>query len=633
MTDTTSPKVFISYSWDDATHKSWVKELAARLRKEGIDAKLDQWEVTLGSQTPQYMEQSVRDNDFVLIVCTPQYKSRSDNRTGGVGYEGDIMTAEVFVHRNHEKFIPLLRNGEWKDAAPSWLAGKAFLDFRGDTYSEDEYQELYRNLFDEREKAPPLGEPKGLAPRPNSLVLRGAKDDKDFTLWLSLQLINEGYQVWCDLLNSEPGEYTQEMREKSIGEKAIKYLYVFSNFSNTDAELLKELRFAFRTMQSKKLMSFVVPMQIDDFPKNEWNLLLQDTSSIDFSPGWSRGLHQLLEYLEKSGVPRNEEFKPSKTNDLWRLQFSAAKGLKDESEELFSNWFPIQLPDIIYFHELHRNGVGLPVTTKNLPFPALQHNDYLITFAWAEDFRSRLGVNISIKATTEVRLQDFLDGNYDQKLANKDTSWNIVLELLNNAWDKFLSQSRLKNYVLANKRICYYFPVGFSEKGDNKAYFQGVDGKRSWRSLAGKHKSQFWHFGIQASARLHPKPVFLVKPHALASSDGIQIWQSKERLHTARRRWFKNWWNTEWRDRLLAAMSFFSTNGDFFEIPLGTDVSISVSSSPLIFKSPVSYINSKDTIMNTEIVDENENQSEGEGIGEIEGFEEFDDEMLEDDDL
>ena len=35
------PTAFISYSWDDESHKSWVKELAARLRKDGVDVKLD----------------------------------------------------------------------------------------------------------------------------------------------------------------------------------------------------------------------------------------------------------------------------------------------------------------------------------------------------------------------------------------------------------------------------------------------------------------------------------------------------------------------------------------------------------------------------------------------------------------
>jgi hypothetical protein len=40
------------------------------------------------------MEKSVRENDYVLIICTPTYKSKSDNRVGGVGYEGDIMTGK-----------------------------------------------------------------------------------------------------------------------------------------------------------------------------------------------------------------------------------------------------------------------------------------------------------------------------------------------------------------------------------------------------------------------------------------------------------------------------------------------------------------------------------------------------------
>jgi hypothetical protein len=112
MFDIKSPKVFISYSWDDVSHKSWVKELASHLRSDGVDVTIDRWGVAPGGQLPEYMERSIRENDYVLIVCTPQYKSRSDNRSGGVGYEGDIMTGEVFVHRNHSKFIPLLRRGE-----------------------------------------------------------------------------------------------------------------------------------------------------------------------------------------------------------------------------------------------------------------------------------------------------------------------------------------------------------------------------------------------------------------------------------------------------------------------------------------------------------------------------------------
>jgi hypothetical protein len=595
MIDKQPPKAFISYSWDDETHRKWVKALAARLRNDGVDATLDRWNVTPGGQLPEYMERSVRENNFVLIVCTQQYKIKSDNRTGGVGYEGDIMTGEVFVQGNDEKFIPLLRKGEWEYSAPSWLQGKYHIDFRGEPYSEDSYKELYDYLFNRREKAPPLGKAKVLAQKSNSLVIRSAKEDKDFALWLSLQLVKCGYPVWCDILDPEPGEYTEAMIEDSIKNKAFKYLFVLSNTSNSDINLLKELRFAYEVMQSRKLVGFIIPIQINVISEENRTILLQGTLPFDFSQSWSTGINDLLSYLEKGNVPKDADFTPSKTNDIWHLQFDAEKGLKNKSEELLSNWFPIRLPEFIFFHELKRSGIGsLALQTENLPFPAIQHNIYLVSFAKADDFAGRLGTNISIKNENGVNLQDFLDGNYNQKLVSQGLSWNFVFELLNKAWDGFFSQTKLQKYILANNRLCYYFPTGFSENGDNKSYFINMEGRRTYRYLAGKHKSNFWHFGIQGRAMLYPTPVYLVKSHVLASSDGRTVWTSKERLHTARRRWFKNWWNVEWRDRLLAAMAYFATSESTFKITLGTDIFMSVAIEPLKFSCPVTYLNSHD---------------------------------------
>src|SRR5262245_8447999 len=117
------PTAFISYSWDDPGHIEWVKALAMRLRRDGVDVKLDQWELQPGNQLPHFMERAVRENDFVIVVCTPKYKVRSDRRQGGVGYEGDIITAEILTLGNRNKFIPLHRSGSWKEAAPSWLLG------------------------------------------------------------------------------------------------------------------------------------------------------------------------------------------------------------------------------------------------------------------------------------------------------------------------------------------------------------------------------------------------------------------------------------------------------------------------------------------------------------------------------
>jgi hypothetical protein len=150
---------FISYSWDDDAHLDWVRELAARLRADGVDVSIDRWATVPGDQLSAFMERAIRDNRFVVIVCTPRYKRRSDAREGGVGYEGDIMTAEVITSQNNRKFIPVLRSGRWPQAAPSWLLGKYHINLTGEPYSERQYEDLVRTLLGIRETAPPIGQP------------------------------------------------------------------------------------------------------------------------------------------------------------------------------------------------------------------------------------------------------------------------------------------------------------------------------------------------------------------------------------------------------------------------------------------------------------------------------------------
>jgi formylglycine-generating enzyme required for sulfatase activity len=149
------PKVFISYAWEDDI-KAWVLDFATRLRSDGVNAILDQWETVPGDQLTEFMEKSVRESDFVVFVCTPTYKRKSNRRKGGVGYEGSIITGEVFAKNNHRKFIPVLRKGKWASAAPSWATAKLFIDLRNDPYNEICYQQLLNTLFGKSPTAPPV---------------------------------------------------------------------------------------------------------------------------------------------------------------------------------------------------------------------------------------------------------------------------------------------------------------------------------------------------------------------------------------------------------------------------------------------------------------------------------------------
>ena len=87
-------------------------------------------------------------------MCTPRYKRRSEAREGGVGYEGDIITGELLQKRNQRKFIPVLRRGDWREAAPGWLAGKYYVDLRDGPRFEAQYEDVVSTLRGTRPKAP-----------------------------------------------------------------------------------------------------------------------------------------------------------------------------------------------------------------------------------------------------------------------------------------------------------------------------------------------------------------------------------------------------------------------------------------------------------------------------------------------
>ena len=154
------PKVFISYSWDSESHKEWVKRLTDSLIENGVDAYLDQYDLELGDRLPKFMENKITDSDFVLIICTEDYKKKADNRESGVGYEGHIISGELLSSANENKFIPILRSQDFSNIMPIFLAGKLGVRLKDDfSVDDDAFQDLLATLFNVKIKSKPkLGE-------------------------------------------------------------------------------------------------------------------------------------------------------------------------------------------------------------------------------------------------------------------------------------------------------------------------------------------------------------------------------------------------------------------------------------------------------------------------------------------
>lgn len=140
--ESNEPVVFISYSWDSEAHKEWIKNFSEQLHYSGINVILDQNDLILGDPLSMFMEQSIANSDYVLIMCTPKYKEKADSRKGGVGYEESIITSDVLFNQNHRKYITVLASGTWKTSTPIWANGKYGVDLTQKEMYNDEFQKL-----------------------------------------------------------------------------------------------------------------------------------------------------------------------------------------------------------------------------------------------------------------------------------------------------------------------------------------------------------------------------------------------------------------------------------------------------------------------------------------------------------
>ena len=142
--------------------------LAKDLESKGVEVAIDRY-VQAGGSLTQFMETSVRESDYVLLVCTPRFAERANGRSGGVGYEAQVVTGSLFHGARIGKFVPLLRSGTSKDALPSYCSSFLAIDFRLEEGYPKALDALVRHLWQEPEYVPgPLGPKPDFAPAPAS---------------------------------------------------------------------------------------------------------------------------------------------------------------------------------------------------------------------------------------------------------------------------------------------------------------------------------------------------------------------------------------------------------------------------------------------------------------------------------
>ena len=163
-----SPTVFISYSYETPKHADRVLDLSNRLRSDGVDCTVDQYEDSPPAGWTRWMDRQIEKSDFVIMICTETYCRRvmgeeKPGRGRGVKWEGKLIYQHIYKDdMENTRFIPALFKSGKVEYIPTPLQDATY--YCVDT--EQGYEDLYRRLTDQpRFRKPRLGKLKELPPR------------------------------------------------------------------------------------------------------------------------------------------------------------------------------------------------------------------------------------------------------------------------------------------------------------------------------------------------------------------------------------------------------------------------------------------------------------------------------------
>lgn len=137
--------VFISYSHDSKEHVLRVLDLSNKLRSEGIDCVLDQYENSPSEGWPKWMDKNIRNSQFVIMICTEPYYRRvmgeeEPEKGLGVMWESKLIYQHIYnTGAENTKFIPVIFSQSHRSYIPTPLQSA--------TYHCVETQEGYDDLY------------------------------------------------------------------------------------------------------------------------------------------------------------------------------------------------------------------------------------------------------------------------------------------------------------------------------------------------------------------------------------------------------------------------------------------------------------------------------------------------------
>jgi len=365
-----------------------------------------------------------------------------------------------------------------------------------------------------------------------------------FAIWLASKLKFLGYKVWADIKDIKPGQYFNRDFEKVIREETIRFLAVVSKeyiikSKRDDTGVMNEILCA-RTI--KEIDGFIIPLRYDQSDYEEFTVGLRGRQSVLFNDNWATGLRDLLKYFEELDIPKGQH--ENNSIHFWHEAQKIQSEPIEKLEKYFTNWFPTNLPELIYIHQPE-------VFTESdfilLPYNYVREGDRLITFVTKETIQgyTRLRSSYQIQTTDLIKSTTItIDTTFQLIEPNKK-----LVKLLNKIFLRFLIKKEMKCYEQSGRKNIFYFP--YSQENAKMVNLKQIGKTR--RTVLGKTLNYKWYFALSHSASLYPMSCFRIVYHLVFTDINGKLLDVEDQ-HELRRSFPNDWYNRKWFETMLAMM-------------------------------------------------------------------------------
>lgn len=365
------PKVFISYSHGTEDYQNQVLEFSNRLRSEGIDAEIDQYEEAPSEGWPRWMEKQIKWADYVIVLASKSYYDRfyDESAAKGLHWEVNIIYNELYAENTQtQKLIPAFFESGEEKYIPEPLRGFTYYNIT------EEYTKLYNRLRGISSiKKPPLGR------------LKPVEEKRPKTLFISTPIDLDKWNKagWKGVLYAvQPG------RVPVLG-------LVFTNYK-AGIEIFKEWRNKWGTgfVDENMSINFVLP----PFPADCYVYKSKETNNgVGYFVSIEPNTNAAIERAVKSGL---------KIDDFMLTMLSRNTWVDERSGSTYRDMFMVQKKQV-GFYEM------VPAHIEDMSKP-VSYEDVDLGMEYAVKLKSlnvKIGTEIKDNDPTKAVLEKTVDFN------------------------------------------------------------------------------------------------------------------------------------------------------------------------------------------------------------------------------